>query len=425
MTVHTMRHTFSGPDTPNENRMFSVAEALELGVGTAEVMAKLPTESVVLEMAAGRILAEPVSNHEPLPRYSGAVMDGFAIRRGDLVGPGPWVLRVDGHLNAGHKKSERPVCGPGGALSVNTGAQIFGTLDAVVPHELAETDGRTVTIFQCPARNANIRSRGQDAKVGTGLLPAGRVLTARDIALLAGMGRAEITVRQRLRVACLSTGSELIEVGIKPGRGQIHDSNRPMMKASLNREWITYLDLGVIRDDIHAVKNALPVAAGVADVIIVTGGASGGIQTTMTAAMEQLGGDTIVRNVAMKPGRPLMITTLNGTLCLCLPGNPVSATIVMETLGWEILRRRASVSGCVARHEKGIAGFKMTGRPGRAEFPLANIIEAQADGTPVLALSPGANSGNLRRLSEADGFIHISADHEDIRHGTPLTFTRL
>ncbi len=424
MTVHMMRRPVFDIDLENEERLLSVPEARKLGMDAAGSLAGLPTERVILEVACGRVLAEPVSNHEPLPRYNGAVMDGFAIRRGDLVGPGPWTLRIDGHLTAGHKKSERPVCSPGGVLSVDTGAQIFGSLDAVVPHEVVQSDGDTVTIFQCPSRNANIRTRGQDAKVGTDLLPAGRILTARDIALLAGMGRAEINVRQRLRVACLSTGSELIEVGTKLGRGQMHDCNRPMLKAALNREWITYLDLGVIRDDAGALARALPIATGAADVIIVTGGTSGGVQTTMTETMKQLGGDMIAHSIAMKPGKPLMMATLNGALCLCLPGNPVSATIVMEMLGWEILRRRAAISDRMPVPERAVAQFKMVGRPGRAEFPLVTIKDVGPDGIPELVLSPGANSGNLRRLAEADGFVHIDPDHDDIERGSPLVWTR-
>jgi molybdopterin molybdotransferase len=351
-------------------------------------------------------------------------MDGYAIRRGDLIGPGPWTLRVDGLLAAGTKASERPVCEPGGALEVATGAQIFGALDAVIPHETVQRDGETVTIFQCPPRNANIRARGQDAKSGTDLLPAGHVLGARDIALLAGLARAEVTVRQTVRVACLSTGSELVEVGTKLGRGQMHDSNRPMLKAALDKSWITYLDLGVIRDDPKTLEKALPLAASAADVIIVTGGASGGGQTAVSDAMEALGGEIIARNIAMKPGKPVMVARLKGALCICLPGNAVSAAIALEVLGWDLLRARAGITDLAPQPCKGVAGFKMAGKPGRAEFPLVAVTGSSPDGTPILSFTPGATPANLRRLSEADGFAHIDADHADIEKGSSITWTR-
>ncbi len=425
MTVHTMRRPLLAFDPHDDERLLSVGDAKQFGLAATRAMPHLPVERVVLEAACGRVLADPVSNHEPLPRYSGAEMDGFAIRRGDLIGPGPWTLRIDGHLAAGTAKNERPLCKPGGALTVATGAQIFGSLDAVIPHETAETDGETVTVFQCPPRNANVRSRGQDAKVGTDLLPAGRVLNARDIALLAGLGRAEVTVRKRLRVACLSTGSELIEIGTKLGRGQVHDCNRPMLKAALSPDWITYLDLGVVRDDAKALRNALPLAAGAADVIVVAGGASGGIQTTVSEVMGALGGDVVAHNVAMKPGKPLLIATLNGTLFLCLPGNPVSASITLDVIGWALLRARAGIAEAAPEPEQAIADFNMIGRPGRAEFPLVTICGAAPDGTPILALSPGANSGNLRRLAEADGFVHIDPDNADVEPGSPVRWTRL
>jgi len=423
MTVHTMRRPIMAFDADDNELLLSVEEAQQLSLAMSGAMPALPTERILLESAMGRVLADPISNHEPLPRYDGATMDGFAIRRGDLVGPAPWRLHVDGKLAAGTKKSERPVCTPGNALEVATGAQIFGSLDAVIPHEQVERDGDTITIFQCPARNTNVHARGQDAKVGTDLLPAGRVLSTRDIALLAGLGRAEVNVRQRLRVACLSIGSELIEVGTKLGREEMHDCNRPMLKAALNREWITYLDLGLIRDNPKTFKDALPLAAGAADVVIVVGGTSGGMQSMLSETISELGGEIAAHQIAMKPGKPLMTASLNGTLCLCMPGNPVSVTVLLEVLGWDLLRSRAGITDSNSMPRQAIAGFSMLGRPGRAEYPLVKIERLSDDGTPVLNLSVNANSANLRRLAEADGFVHIAPDNADIKKGDPITWS--
>jgi len=424
MTVHAMRRPMTSFDSQEIERDLSVEEARQLSMAVARAMPVLPVERVVLEAAMGRVLADPVSNHEPLPRYNAAMMDGYAIRRGDLVGPGPWELHIDGKLAAGTKKSERPVCASGGALEISTGAQVFGSLDAVVPHESVERNGDTVTIFQCPARNTNIHPRGQDAKVGTDLLEAGRVLRTRDIALLAGLGRAEVNVRQRLRVACLSVGSELIEVGTKLGREEMHDCNRPMLKAALNREWITYLDLGLLSDKPRAVKDALPLAAGAADVVIIAGGTSGGVQSTLSEIVTEIGGEIAAKNVAMKPGKPLMVASLNGTLCLCMPGNPVSVNVLLEILGWELLRARAGIEEAPIGPKTAIADFAMLGRPGRAEFPLVKVESYTDEGTPILGLSLGANSANLRRLAEADGFAHIAPDNEDIKKGDPVVWSR-
>ena len=425
MTVHTMRRPIMINDPHDSATYFSVEAARKLGSEVAAAMPNLPTERVVLEAAMGRVLADPVSNHEPLPRYAGAMMDGFAIRRGDLVGPGPWRLHIDAELAPGTKKIDRPVCNPGCALRIVTGAQVFGALDAVIPHEQVECDGDTVTIFQCPPRNANIHARGQDAKVGTDLLPVGRILGSRDIALLAGLGRAEVNVRQRLRVACLSVGSELIEVGTKLGREEMHDCNRPMLKAALNQEWITYLDLGLLRDNPRVFKDALPLATGAADVVIVAGGTSGGVQSDLHEAITEQGGEIAVQNVAMKPGKPFMIARLNGSLVLCMPGNPVSVTILLQVLGWNILRARSGITDTSAGAETAIAGFSMIGRPGRAEYPLVKIDHLNDDGVPILKLSPGANSANLRRLAEADGFLHIAPDNPDVKRGDPVLWSPL
>ena len=423
MTVHAMRRPLMTFDPQEPEHFLSVDETRQLSLAVSEAMPTLPTQRIVLEAAVGRVLADPISNHEPLPRYDGATMDGFAIRRGDLVGPGPWKLHIDGKLAAGTKKSERPVCTPGGALEVATGAQVFGSLDAVIPHEQVERDGDIVTVFQCPARNTNIHARGQDAKVGTDLLPAGRVLSTRDIALLAGLGRAEVNVRQRLRVACLSVGSELIEVGTKLAREEMHDCNRPMLKAALNHEWITYLDLGLIADNPRVFKDALPLAAGAADVVIVAGGTSGGVQSTLSEAVTELGGEIAVHNVAMKPGKPLMVASLNGSLCICMPGNPVSVTILLEVLGWDLLRSRSGITDAIPGPKTAIAGFSMLGRPGRAEYPLVRVERLSDQGIPVLGLSLGANSANLRRLAESDGFLHIAPDNADIKKGDPLIWS--
>jgi len=226
-----------------------------------------------------------------------------------------------------------------------------------------------------------------------------------------------------LRVACLSVGSELIEVGTKLGREEMHDCNRPMLKAALNREWITYLDLGLIRDNPRSFKDALPLAAGAADVVIVSGGTSGGVQSTLGDAISELGGEIAARNVAMKPGKPLMVASLNGSLCLCLPGNPVSVTVLLEVLGWDLLRARSGITDAPSGPKTAIAGFSMLGRPGRAEYPLVNVEKISDDGTPVLRLSPGANAANLRRLAEADGFLHTAPDNADIKKGDPVVWS--
>lgn len=423
MTAHALHVPFVDDDSAHSTTM-PLKDAVRRGLLAAKAMPDLPTERVVIERACGRILANPLSNHDPLPRYDVAVMDGYAIRRGDLIGPGPWTLPVNGRIEAGTRKNERPECEPGGALEAMTGAQIFGALDAVVPHEHAKRDGEAVTIFRCPSRNSNIRPRGLDAKRGTSLLPAGHILSPRDIALLAGMGRPDIVVRDRLRIACLSIGSELIEVGTKLSRGQMHDCNRPMLAAMLKEDWTTYLDLGVIRDDPQVLATALPLATATADVVVVAGGASGGAETAMGEALKDLGATIVAERIAMKPGKPVMIATLKGALLLCLPGNPVSAAVLMKVLGWDLLHQRVGLPLVSQSTTEAVAGFRMQGKPGRAEFPLVTIKEINSNEVPVLSIVPDAHSGNLRRLSEADGFAHITADHPVIEPGSKLKWTR-
>ena len=396
----------------------AIDDAVRRTKAVAVTMPELPTETIVLETSKGRILATPVSNHDPLPRYDGAAIDGYAIRRGDLTGPGPWTLRIDGKLEPGAHPAQRPQCDAGGTLEVVRGSPILDTLDAIVPHEAARVVGNRITVFDCPSRNANIRVRGQDARTGTDLLPAGRIITPHDIALMAGIGRAQVLTRQRLKVACLSTGSALVETGKRLGRGEMYDATRPMLAAMLSHPWITYLDLGVVREEGKAFANALTHASSIVDVVIVTGDSAAPIRE----GLRKLQAHTVIDTDCPGADGALIAATVKGTMILCLPGNPMAATIAMDQFAWPILRTRAGLGDEAGAAQYGIAKFSAAEAGGPGAVPLVRVDGYAADGTPILALCPPSHADNLRAFAAADGFARIPSDTDSSELGTRVSW---
>lgn len=415
MTIQTMTPAVS----PTVQPFYSTA-ALELdmtrdsGMQLARSMPCLPGEVVVLEAACGRVLAEPVCNRSPLPRYDVAMLDGYAVRRGDLIGEGPWTCVVG--------PTTQPT--PCEAVEVASGARIPASFDAVIPKADGMADDRRLIVTACPPRNAHVQPRGQDARTGTTLLEAGHVLTARDIALLAGLGRSEVAVNGRMYVAGLSIGSDLIETGTKLGRGQTHDGNRPMLASSIRVPWITYLDNGVAGSTPGAVASALSLAASMADVVIVTGGASSGPDAPLRMALEHNDGRVVSETLTSAPGISVTIATVKGSMVIGLPGHPVRAAIAMELLGWDIVRKRAGIARPRIAGCQGIAAFTMDRPEAGTAFPLVTVESHAEDGTPVLHLTSGGRNASLRTLARADGFARIVPGDKPVGNGMRVAWSR-
>lgn len=299
--------------------MISVNEAL----GRVLALANPPEgESVPLEQAAGRVLHAAAISRLTQPPFDSAAMDGYAYRHADQGQP----LRVIGESAAGHPWTGTPA--PGTAIRIFTGAAVPPGYDRVEMQENTRRDGDMLTITE-PSAGAHIRSRGCDFSEGDRVEP-GRVLTAADIALLAGMNLPQITVAKRPRVAVLAGGDELIRPGENPAAGQIICSNDLAIAAIARATGAEAEILPIARDTEDSIRESFD-RARTSDLLVTIGGASVGDHDLIGKVAGALGMERSFYKIAMRPGKPLMAGKISEMAILGLPGNPVSA-IVCATL---------------------------------------------------------------------------------------------
>ncbi len=305
--------------------MLTVEQAL------AEVLARvtaMPPEKVALLDALGRALAEPVRATRTLPPHDNSSMDGYGVIAGDSAQP-PVTLPVAFTVGAGHVPAN--ALQPGQAARVMTGAAIPPGADAIVKREdVDESDPSRIVITRVIEKGAWIRRRGEDVTEGTEILRAGDVIGAGEVGLLAAQGRAIVTVRQRPRVAILSTGDELAEIDEQPAPGQIVNSNAWALAAQVIEAGGVPTILASARDDREQITARIREGLS-ADVLVTSGGVSVGDFDLVRGALESAGVTLEFWKVAMKPGKPVTFGRApSGRAVFGLPGNPASSMVSFE-----------------------------------------------------------------------------------------------
>ncbi|MFM7324335.1 MAG: gephyrin-like molybdotransferase Glp, partial [Nodosilinea sp.] len=308
-------------------------------------------EIVPLAAALGRVLATPLRASQPLPPWDNSAMDGYALRAAEVgqASPDQPARLTLGEVIAAGAVPQQPL-GPGQAARLFTGSILPPGADTVVMQEVTRVVGNQVEIFAPPPLGQFVRRRGSFYQPGNLLLPAGLRIGAPELALLASAQWAQVPVLPRPRVAILSTGNELVEVGSPLQPGQIVDAIQPALVALVQRTGAVPLPLGCIADQPQALRTAILCAQPQADLILSSGGVSVGDFDYVDSVLRELGATLWITSVAVKPGKPLTVATLprpNGApplLYLGLPGNPVSALVCFWRFVEPALRKQAGLS---------------------------------------------------------------------------------
>jgi len=382
-------------------------------------------EMLPIRSALGRVLARDIVSVIDVPATDNSAMDGYALRAAELSPDADTVL-----LNAGTGFAGQPFAGgvaAGQCVRIMTGAVMPAGLDTVVPQEFVTVDGDRVT-FPCGVVRAgdNRRLAGEDLARGDAALSAGRVLRPADLGLLASLGRAEVPVFRRLRVAFFSTGNELRSVGEPLDAGCVYDSNRYTLWGMLQRLGVEVLDLGVVRDDPAELEAVFTQAAATADAVITSGGVSVGEADHTKQVMAQLG-DVLFWRIAMRPGRPMAIGRIGGgssagggvgdigehqAILFGLPGNPVAVMVTFYAFVRDALLAMSGASAQPLPMLRAASTAAIRKKPGRTEYQRGTVSRA-ADGTWQVAITGSQGSGILRSMSEANGLVvlpHASGD---------------
>ncbi len=327
-----------------------------------------------------------------------SAMDGYAVRADDVASV-PVHLRVIGEVAAG-RPFARPV-GPGEAARIFTGGVLPEGADTIVIQEHTRRDGDRVEVEKPSARGRHIRAQGLDFKLGDTLLAAGHRLTARDLALAAGMNHARVPVHRRPRIAVLATGDELVPPGTQPAPGQIVSSNTFALGALARAEGADVEDLGIVGDrldpTVAAVRHARDLGV---DILLTSGGASVGDYDLVQAAFAAEGMTLSFWKLALRPGRPLMHGRLGPMHVLGVPGNPVSAFVCAFLFLVPLIRRLAGRGDLSPPTETALLGCDLPENDERADYLRATLRQS-TDGSVVTAF-PVQDSSMMVPLAKAD-----------------------
>lgn len=372
-----------------------------------------------LEDAAGRVIAGPVMAAYALPPFDNSAMDGYALRLSDLTGDGPWHLPVTTRVAAGDARALTLAAGT--AARIFTGAPVPFDADAVVMQEHAVRDGDTISLTNRPRAGQNIRRQGEDVAKGALALADGLTLTPPRLALLAGCGVAQVAVRTKVRVAILSTGNELAEPGDALGPGQIYNSNRVFLRATLSRlPWVALTDLGILPDDPASIRAAIRNAARSNDVVISSGGVSAGEEDHILDALRLEAAELDILKVAIRPGKPLTVGRLGQVLYFGLPGNPYAAAITFTQIARPALSRAAGLKEEPDRWLPAVSGFTYSRTTGRQEYIPVTWTSRDSYGRPILMRLGQGASASMSPMAQAMGIAVIPPAIDVVRPNLPL-----
>ena len=379
----------------------------------AELKALGP-ERLPLAEAAGRVLALPIVSTVDVPGFDRATMDGYAVVASSTEGAGAYSrlpLSVVGDSMPG--RPYEGVLSAGQAVRVMTGAPLPHGADAVLPAEFvdAEADGRTIAALEAMSPGKNVGRTGEDIMRGTRLLEPGRVLRPQDVGVISSIGLAHVEVVRKPRVRLVVTGNELLEAGASPRGFHITDANGPMLSALVARDGGVVDFRGIVRDDAGAIADAL---LGDADVVLVSGGSSVGVEDLAPGLVAQHG-ELAVHGIAMRPSSPTGLGRIGNRLVFLLPGNPVSSLCAYDFFAGRAIR---ALGGRAAewpyRKVRGRLTRKISSPIGRLDYARVTV---SADTVEPLAV---AGASLLSSTTRADGFVIVGDDSEGFAAGTDV-----
>jgi molybdopterin molybdotransferase len=377
--------------------VISVEEALSHLLAPLE---KLPPEQISIADGLGRVLAEDLAARRTQPPFAVSAMDGYAVRADDVAAV-PVELRIVAEVPAGAGFGGQ--IGPGEAARIFTGAPLPAGTDTIVIQEDTQRDGDQVRVLEGAPRGRYVRREGLDFGEGEVLLRAGRRLTARDIGLVAAMNRPWLLVHRRPRIGILSTGDEIVMPGDPIGPHQIVSSNSLALAAFVSACGGIPISVGNAPDDPEALRQVAAATRGV-DLLVTTGGASVGEHDLVREALGADGLDLDFWQIAMRPGKPLMVGSYRGTPMVGLPGNPVSTLVCALLFLRPAFDRLGGVAPPAEAAPTARLGIALPKNDRRQDYLRSRLARA-ADGTLEVFPFEVQDSSMMRLLADADCLV--------------------
>jgi putative molybdopterin biosynthesis protein len=402
-------------------------EAMRRFLGALGPLSPRAVETIPLDRALGRVLAEDVASPVDVPGFDRSNVDGWAVRAADTFGATehtPRRLRILAEAVSMGRVPQSTV-EPGTAMAIPTGGVVPRGADAVVMVEHTTLDGGEVVITKAVTPGRAITYAGTDVANGETVLRTRDALTSRETGVLAAIGLAEVRVFARPRVAIVSTGDEIASPGQPISPGRIYDSNATILADAVREQGGEPIHLGIVPDDPALVRAAITRALAEADVVLLSGGTSKGPGDLNVRALEEAldPPGIVAHGVALKPGKPLCLAVSGNKPVVVLPGFPTSAIFTFHEFVAPVLRALAGRGERDAARIRARLPFKVISEIGRTEYVLVRLTEDEAGAT--VAYPIGKGSGSVTTWSQADGYFVIPRAVERIDEGEEVSILSL
>lgn len=388
----------------------------------------LPEEGVPLEDCLGRTLAAAFRAGEDLPGFDRSTMDGFAVRARDVFGASessPALLDYIGECPMGAVPDL--ALAPGQTARIWTGGMLPQGADAVVMLEYARFAGIAgtglgqVELTRPAAPGDHVLAADEDARAGQELIPAGKVLRAQEIGLLAALGQAVVAVRRRPRVAVISTGDEVRPLGETPLPGQVRDVNSHTLTALARAAGAEVRSLGLVRDSRDDLLAKVREGLDFADVVLVSGGSSAGQRDYTVGAFSALPGcEILAHGVAVSPGKPLIMARMGAKSLWGMPGHVASALVCAEVFIRPLLSRLLGRTGELPVWRQSLTAElarPVSSAQGRRDYIRVTLEASRTEGGPLLARPVMGKSGVISTLVKAEALVVCPEDQEGLAAG--------
>jgi len=392
----------------------------------------LRMESLRLEQALGRILAEDQIAAEDVPHFSRSVVDGYAVRAKDTFGASesiPGFLNLIGAVEMG--KPALQAVKAGECVYVPTGGALPEGADAVVMIEYTEPFGAgQIAVHRPSAPLENVMLRGDDLASGEVVLRRGTRLRPQDLGVLSALGFGSVKVFAPFQVSVLSTGDEIVPVSQKPTAGQIRDINSYTISGLIEAAGGCVRRAILVKDDFEALKQAVAEALSDSDLVLLSGGSSVGEKDYTQRVIQTFeDSEILAHGLAIKPGKPTVVARIGGVPVFGLPGQPASAMMIFKAVVEPLLlkltgeRFNTVADDSVNQHGEGLgallrartviaaAASNIHAAPGRTTFQMVSLEQRSGR---LTAVPVHGKSGMISLMSRADGYIQIESEQEGI-----------
>jgi molybdopterin molybdotransferase len=383
--------------------------ALEEAQGLLLTMSQPVKEgSIPLFEAVGRVLSREIKAPIQLPPFNRSPLDGYAVRAGDTQRASkanPAVLEVIEEVAAGHTAGKKLT--PGTAIKVMTGTPIPQGADTVVKYEDVTRVGKVCKIPFPLMAGSNIVLAGEDVKKGEVIAARGTLVSPALVGLIAALGYAEVTVFNRVKIAVISTGDELIDSSQKLQPGKIYNSNLPSLVAACLKLGAQITALGNVPDQLDAIEDIISLGLADADIVITTGGVSVGDYDVVPDALARLGLNVIYRGVDMKPGSPVVAAEYNDKFIICLSGNPAAALITFELIAVPLIKKKMGLNHYLPARVGAVLADDFAKPSPQRRFLRGRLH--MAAGANFVELTGEQSNGVLKSLVNCNAYIDVPA----------------